>query len=377
MRIGSKTRLHYQEAQRNTFASHKSVRFFFNITEIDDADPTCADNFSPEDAYAVSDFCVSERWQPHQLLMRYMKRSYARPRWLKKKASPHGWMCAQGRPSHGLAKVVAQYRAMKKAHGDKALPDYLVIADDDTYINFELFEQYMSTFDTSAPRAIAGCMVRSPIMRVNFTFPFGGFGMAFSKGKCCFSGSHLGKIWHLCHVYTETFCNATAGAIINYMRPVYCSGDKMDDFSESACRRIADNQIGERHLFQDGMSVSDLQNDYATWQPYVKYKEWTTGFCLHSDWLWGFFSNFYNISEHNDSDFYRDVPHARMDGYNNSELYAGKNEAHHKELRNKICNNERENCDPSLPICHYQTPEDMARLNSEVQKAFPDKYRRI
>lgn len=162
---------------------------------------------------------------------------------------------------------------------------------------------------------------------------------------------------------------------MNYMRPVYCSGDKVDDFSESACRRVADNQIGERHLFQDGMSISDLQKAYATWQPYAKYKEWTTGFCLHSDWMWGFFSNFYNISKHNDEDFYRDVPHARMDGYNQSELYAGKNEPHHKGLR-RICNNERENCDASSHICHYQTPEDMARLTAEVQQKFPEKYKR-
>lgn len=183
MSIGSKTRIHYQETQRETFASHKSVRFFFNITELDDADPTCADNFGPDDSYAVSKFCHSRKWKPNQFLMRYLKNPYARTRWLKGKPSPHGWMCAQVRPSHGLAKVVAQYRAMEKTHGDKALPDYLIIADDDTYVNLELFEQYMSTFDTSIPRGVAGCMVRSPIREVNFTIPFGGFGMVFSKGK--------------------------------------------------------------------------------------------------------------------------------------------------------------------------------------------------
>jgi hypothetical protein len=182
MSIGSNTRIHYQHVQRETFGSHKSVRFFFNITELDDSDPTCADNFTPEDSYAVSKFCHSRKWQPHQFLMRYLRNPYARARWLKGKAAPHGWMCAQVRPSHGLAKVVAKYREMEHTHGDKALPDYLVIADDDTYINIELFEQYMSTFDTSIPRGVAGCMVRSPVREVNFTIPFGGFGMVFSKG---------------------------------------------------------------------------------------------------------------------------------------------------------------------------------------------------
>jgi hypothetical protein len=182
MSIGSNTRIHYQQVQRETFGSHKSVRFFFNITELDDSDPTCADNFTPEDSYAVSEFCHSHRWRPHQFLLRYLRNPYARTRWLKNKASPNGWMCAQVRPSHGMAKVVAKYREMEQTHGEKALPDYLVIADDDTYVNIELFEQYMSTFDPSIPRSVAGCMVRSPIQQVNFTIPYGGFGMVFSKG---------------------------------------------------------------------------------------------------------------------------------------------------------------------------------------------------
>lgn len=345
MSIGSKTRIHYQETQRTTFASHKSVRFFFNITESDDADPTCSDNFAPEDAYAVSDICHKRHWRSNQFLMRYLRGPYARKRWLKNKAAPHGWMCAQVRPSHGLRKVIDKYRALQPTHGDKALPDYLFIADDDTYVNFEHFEQYMSTFDAAVPRAVAGCIVRSPIWEVNFTIPFGGFGMVFSRG-----------------------------AIQNYMRPVHCSGDAMDDFSESACRRIKQDQIGERHLFQDGMSISDLQVAYASWQPYVGYKNWTTGFCLHSDWMWGFFSNFYNISKHNDEKVWKDVPHARMDGYNLSEIYAGKNDAHHAGLK-RICNNEKENCHASSHICHYQGPEDMQRLTLETKRAFPANFR--
>lgn len=182
MSIGSKTRLNYQEAQRNTFATHKSVRFFFNITEADDSDPNCSDNFGPEDSYAVSKFCHAHRWKSEQFLMRYLKQPYARKRWLQNKASPHGWMCAQARPSHGLAKMIAHYRIMKETHGNAAVPDYLFVADDDTYVNMELFEQYMSTFDTNIPRAVAGCLVRSPINEVNFTIPFGGFGTIFSRG---------------------------------------------------------------------------------------------------------------------------------------------------------------------------------------------------
>jgi len=157
------------------------------------------------------------------------------------------------------------------------------------------------------------------------------------------------------------------------MRPVYCSVDKMDDFSKSACSRLEENQIGERDLFVDGMSVSDLQAAYATFQPFAKYKEWKTGFCLHSDWLWGFFANFYNIAKHNDEEIWKDVPHARMEGYNESEIYAGNNQPYHAGLR-RICNNENEKCDVNSPICHYQTPDDMLRLTKETQHTFPNKY---
>ena len=41
--IGSLSRL---EAQRSTFGSHPSVRYFFNVTEDDDADPTCSSSVS-------------------------------------------------------------------------------------------------------------------------------------------------------------------------------------------------------------------------------------------------------------------------------------------------------------------------------------------
>jgi hypothetical protein len=157
------------------------------------------------------------------------------------------------------------------------------------------------------------------------------------------------------------------------MRPVHCPAAPLDDFSASACRRLANNQIGEGPLFQNGMSISDLQQAYASAQPYTHYRNWTTGFCLHSDWLWGFFSNFYNISKHNDDAYYHDVPHARMEGYNQSELYAGRATKENEAMR-RICDNAKTHCDASSPICHYQTPADMERLTAEVQTMFPDKF---
>jgi hypothetical protein len=187
MSVGSKRRRTYQEAQRNTFATHNAVRFFFNITEEDDADTNCSQTLQKQDTLKISIFCRSardrdSRWGSHQFLMRHLEQFYATIPWLRRHRP--GWMCAQTRPSNGFAKVIAQYRAMKETHGDAALPDYLFIADDDTYVNMNAFEQYMSTFDSTLPRAIAGCLYRSEQPHeLNFSFPHGGFGTIFSKGK--------------------------------------------------------------------------------------------------------------------------------------------------------------------------------------------------
>jgi hypothetical protein len=148
------------------------------------------------------------------------------------------------------------------------------------------------------------------------------------------------------------------------MRPIKCDGE-VDEFSRSACHRIVDNQIGEKELFSNGMSIIDLQVAYASSQPFVKYREWKTGFCLYSDWIWGFFTNFYNLSVHVEDDKWKDIPHARIEGYNQSEIYAGPHEPYHEGLR-RICDNAKDRCNAFSSICHYQTPENMTRLAIEV-----------
>jgi hypothetical protein len=148
------------------------------------------------------------------------------------------------------------------------------------------------------------------------------------------------------------------------MLPINCSLDKMDTFSKEVCSQVNANQIGEKALFKDGMSVSDLQNAYTTFQPFTKYAEWTTGFCLHSDWVWGFFTNFYSLAKHSDEERFRDVPHDRIEGYNHSEMYG----------LQRVCRYERAMCDGSSPICHYQKPDDMFRLANMTSRNIPEQH---
>ena len=177
--IGSNTRQEFLHAQRHSFGSHKAIRHFFDATEVDDIDPNCSTSLSMDDVKAISKFCSNKKWKTHQFLMQNQRNAYASAVWLSKKVNPAGWMCAQTRPSFGFGKVVDFYRTHPE------LPDYLIIMDDDTYYNIDHFEAFMTMNikDPSVAYAIAGCMVRSRVREVNFTFPFGGYGIIFSRGK--------------------------------------------------------------------------------------------------------------------------------------------------------------------------------------------------
>ena len=248
LQIGSNKQPDLMIAQQQSFGSHVAIRHIFNATEDDDADQLCNSKVLKEDAMAISKFCRrGEQFdlQTHPL-MRFMRNNYARPQWLEKKENPVGWLCAQKRPLHGLYKVVQKYR-----NDEMELPDHLIVADDDSYYNIEEFlKQYID--DTpEKPLVRAGCLVRMPIHMINFTFPFGGYGLVFNRPSL--------KV---------------------LMEPIRCPRDT------EICERISDNQLGEQPVFQDGMALIDLMQAFASFQPYSDFMEekWTTGYCLHSDW---------------------------------------------------------------------------------------------
>jgi hypothetical protein len=85
----------------------------------------------------ISNFCRGQRPSGLSRVFRYLRGQYAKAEWLEKKANPSGWMCAQVRPYSGLLKAYKHYKKSQQA-----LPDYLIIIDDDTYYNMELFVSY-------------------------------------------------------------------------------------------------------------------------------------------------------------------------------------------------------------------------------------------
>lgn len=367
--IGSNQRLEYLQAQRESFASHISVRNFFNVTENDDDDPFCASKLSKRNVTMISRFCRrKKKWNPkRQFLLSYLQTAYATERWLRNKPNPAGWMCAQTRPMQGFYKVIRYYKKQQQLQSSQpVLPDYLIIMDDDTYYNMQLFQEHFQAqySNSSVPIAIAGCMVRSPIQAINFTIPFGGYGFILSRG------------------YIEQM-----------MRPIHCPNDH--DWCY-AIKRI--NHIDERPLFRNGMTLADLMHAYATNEPFAQFSNWTTGFCLHSDWyvefrfcdcciipfllfiysfvlgllrMWGYITNFYNVSRHVRDAAYSNVPHARMEAYLGSELNAG----NIQQGGRRLCDFQRGNCHARAHACHYSTPDEMNAVTDIVRGSHLQQFR--
>jgi hypothetical protein len=71
--VGSVTMLDLLHVQQETFASHISVRNFFNVTEIDDADPDCSKYLTLDDVWMVSKFCRTRPKVSFSPVFHYMK----------------------------------------------------------------------------------------------------------------------------------------------------------------------------------------------------------------------------------------------------------------------------------------------------------------
>ncbi len=259
--VASIKQLNLLNAQRSTITSHKSVRNFFNATELDDADPDCHKDITWDHVDAASKFC-RKRSRYMSPVYRYLRGNYANSRWLKKKKNPAGWLCAQVRPYSGLMKAYLHYKA-----SGEALPDYFLIFDDDTYYNMELFQRTFEDNDSATAKVYAGCLVRFPIHMTNFTFPFGGFGSIISKGA-------LRKLFQgiRCHGLGEDSTNATT---VTDVTP-------QTEDEAALCRRLKEDNVGELKYFTSGMNLVELMYRYSSTERYRDVFKWTSGFCMHS-----------------------------------------------------------------------------------------------
>jgi hypothetical protein len=73
------------------------------------------------------------------------------------------------------------------------------------------------------------------------------------------------------------------------LRPIYCNETlgHIGDQNATLCRSIEQNLIGEQIIFQEGMTTAELFRDYMAQEM----------LCVHSDWITGYMSKFYGLSE--------------------------------------------------------------------------------
>lgn len=355
--VGSLQRPQYHAAQRATFGGHPSVRRFFAITERDDFDPDCNDRLQWRDVQNISGFCGGLRrdiQHKHRLLYE-LKVKFAKPQWLERtKADPAAWLCAQKRPMAGFWKALNSYRNGTTI-SEEELPDFLVVMDDDTYYNMEQVadglvslrkEQYEQFQDDSM--VLAGCTIRSRLKHFKWSFPFGGWGTIFSKSalETLLEPLHCG--------------NATNDS------DAFQGSENSNSLSARFCPKLQKDRIGEYQVYEDGMSLASVMHAYVRKEPYADHARWDLGFCLHSDWIWGYMVNYYNVSValgRRSKDLIVD----RLGAYNGSEINPPYSDALLK-LRRQCDFDSDQNCTEEAHMCHYITPQHMQHLSSFQQQ---------
>jgi hypothetical protein len=215
------------------------------------------------------------------------------------------------------------------------------MVDDDTYVNMNLLDEYLEAdpkIRPQEPHVSAGCRIRIARGENSVTiFPWGGFGVVFSQQTLV----RLQKPIHC------TSISESSTRFENLTMP--------DTFEEQVCAAISNNLIKEKPLFRDGMSILDLMEAFTIAQPFEKYRDWTTGFCLHSDHFLGYFIEYYFLSQHG------------LQTIQNSEYVS----APQVTDTTGNCLNTEDTCNATSSIvCHNQSPNDMDQLVANTMNRF-------
>ena len=184
--------------------------------------------------------------------------------------------------------------------------------------------------------------------------------------ESCLTGSHR-----------NTFLFRPPASLQRYLRPMYRGNrlnvsqkERFPDFDEIVRMRLRKHFFDEHIYFQDGMTLVELIKALLSNEMYSGHYNWTYGLCFHSDWLWGYFVNFYNIGSHVADPAYADVLESRLEAFEDSEIHSALN-----SYTGTCTAYSPETCNVSSVICHYQTPESMSHLYESAKAMFPGRYR--
>lgn len=168
--IGTRFNLKLLHAQSNTWARHHSIRHYFAATEKDDADPSCFSTLNKTTIERIVETCNTKQPLAKPPIKYQFRKSFSAQEFMHRGA---GWMCAQQRFGIAVETLSRYYRNSKEA-----LPDFLLIQDDDTYYNMVRIEEFLQDKDPSIPLAEAPCLIRHTKL-VNLSFPWGGVYISF------------------------------------------------------------------------------------------------------------------------------------------------------------------------------------------------------
>jgi Glycosyltransferase 61 len=316
---GSIQRKDLLQTQARTFGTHPLVRDFYGVTEQGDSDPLCLTTLTEAQRQRVLQLCFNGTGQSR--VSRLFRTDLFGP-----SSNATGWLCAQKRPIEGLHLALEKYKALPTE-----IPDYLMVIDDDTYLNIDaLAATFQTYYPPDEPHVVAGCTYMRP-RRLKFIFPIGGVGSILTRG-----------------------------AIQRLLQPLYChSAQPEDPFQLWACWRVESNNIGEMQFFSDGMSVGDLMYAYTSQQPYTKVEEWNqTGYCFHSDHTLAYFMNYYFIAVPDTAFQTTKQPTDALRRDHGYQALAESAELPHRGIGGE-CDNLRDKCTAQSRICHYVNATQM------------------
>ena len=382
--VGSIQQPYLQTAQQETMGSHRAVRHFYRATEHDDSEAECHTKLTTDLVRRVANYCRTsdETRRQHQVLSKISHHFFTEHQ-LMQKSNPVGWLCAQKRPLEAFAHMIQQYKYREEPSIN--VPDYLLIMDDDTWVNLDAMLPLVSDlYPVQHAHVVAGCLMITRANVYNFTVPYGGYGLIFTRK-----------------------------AIQNWLRPIHCDVDQLtttgldpwsevDNFEKLACWRLQQNGIGERDLFRNGMSIVDLMQAYTRRTKFGETEQWeqsaSVGFCMHSDWAWAYFANYYHIAQlpnqtngerhhFHDPTFFYD----RITGYNHSWVHPFDNPEIHPRARSdpktmQQCANGIDlrdhpggingngHCGMEAHICHRITQSHMRLLHNWNRVQAPEHY---
>lgn len=323
--VGSLLRPNKLRTQQETFG--RQVRHFFPITERNDTDATCYTDLTSEQLDYILEFCRNT--QDESYISGTLRKKLFRPK------KHTGLLCGTKRALDGLFKVVMQHYENDVGQ----LPDYLLLIDDDTYLNLNSLVADLQTFHPPhEAHVVSGCHC-DHLQRSGVTFSHDGFGTFFSKAS-----------------------------LQQLMRPIECRY-RQDRFSELACERLHLNSLGENKYFTNEMSVLELMYSFSSGLPFTQANHWTdSGYCFQSAHLMAFFIGWYNVLV---------PPQVLNEGQLSSAELRQRHsleplKSHNGTVTKKECFNLEEQCTPQSRICAGIGPSQMESLYRELQQGTPN-----